>query len=43
MNDICPLSFVFVFFSVFLFFFKFTYLIRTKEGHTEALIAGAKL
>ena len=35
MNDICPLS---LSFFLSFCFFKFTYLIRTKEGHTEALI-----
>ena len=33
MNDICPFVFC---------LFKFIYLIRTKEGHTEALICRCK-
>ena len=37
MNDICPFVLVFVF-----LFSKFTYSIRTKEGHTQALICRCK-
>ena len=42
MNDICPFVFCLCLFFCLFVFFKFTYLIRTKEVHTEALICRCK-